>query len=73
MTTTMKRAWQIASKWDMGFERSPEDGSWATAQAMPRVEAEALVGALQADGIEASWAPDGEDSSRAWVHVTADE
>lgn len=54
------------------FVRSTQDASWATARALPLWQAEDIERRLNAAGIEATYAPDGDDRSVAWVYATID-
>ena len=38
-------------------------------ESLPTATAKQLVERLQARGIEADWAPDGDDASQAWVYL----
>jgi len=58
---------------DARLQTSSEDASVALDRSLPRAEAQRLVSALRAAGIEASEAPDQDDRSRSWVHVTVAE
>lgn len=64
---------KLAARWDVGFERSASDASWATTESLRGAEADALAADLAAAGLEASKAYDSDDRSRAWVYADLDE
>jgi len=53
----------------VSVERSRDDASLALDTAIPTAQARELCERLQSDGVEASWAPDHDDRSLAWVYL----
>lgn len=60
----------ICDAYAVQLEATREDASLATDRPLRLSEAREMVARLEAEGLEASWAPDHDDRERAWVYVT---
>lgn len=63
---------KIAAKYDIGFERSNDDGSYASTDSLRGAEAQSLAAELIAAAFEASDALDEDDRSKRWVYISID-
>lgn len=61
----------LAAKYDAGFQSDGGDGDgFVSVESLRPSEARSLEAELIAAGFEASWTPDADDKSQAWVYVT---